>query len=83
MTTNSSSHVSRKLEDEGHDSSDWKAACEKAMLWGDEIYIGLFLQKDLPSLDQLEPVLDEGGPMARREGGVNQEQSERIIKRMM
>jgi len=73
----------KKLEDEGHDSSDWKAACEKAMLWGDEIYIGLFLQKDLPSLDQLEPVLDEGGPMARREGGVNQEQSERIIKRMM
>ena len=73
----------KKLEDEGHDSSDWKAACEKAMLWGDTIYIGLFLQKDLPSLDQLEPVLDEGGPMARREGAVTQEQSERIIKRMM
>lgn len=73
----------KKLEDEGHDSSDWKAACEKALLWGDTIYIGKFLQKDQPSLDQLEPVLDEGGPMARREVGVSQEQSERIIKRMM
>lgn len=73
----------KKLEDEGHDSSDWKAACEKAMEWGDTIYIGLFLQKDQPSLDQLEPVLDEGGPMAHRELGVTQEQSERIIKRMM
>ena len=73
----------KKLEDEGHDSSDWKAACEKALLWGDTIYIGKFLQKDQPSLDQMEPVLDEGGPMARREVGVSQEQSERIIKRMM
>ena len=73
----------KKLEDEGHDSSDWKAACEKAMQWGDTIYIGLFLQKDQPSLDQLEPVLDEGGPMAYRPVGLSQEQSQRIIKRMM
>src|SRR5919106_523351 len=28
-----------KLEDEGHDTHDWKAACEKAMMWGDTIYI--------------------------------------------
>ncbi len=73
----------RKLEDEGHDSSDWKAACEKAMLWGDTIYIGLFLQKERPSLDQLEPVLDEGGPIARRPLGLSKEQAQRIIKRMM
>ena len=39
----------KKLEDEDHDTSDWKAACEKAMLWGDTIYTGLFLQvKDQP-----------------------------------
>jgi 2-oxoglutarate ferredoxin oxidoreductase subunit beta len=73
----------KKLEDEGHDSSDWKAACEKAMVWGDTIYIGLFLQKERPSLDQLEPVLDEGGPMSRRPLGLSEEQSQRIIKRMM
>ena len=46
----------RKLEDEGHDPSDWKEACEKAMAWGDEIYIGLFLENDRPSLDSLEQV---------------------------
>ena len=73
----------KKLEDEDHDAGDWKAACEKAMLWGDTIYTGLFYQKRRPSLDELEPVLEEGGPMARREALVTKEQSDRIIKRMM
>ncbi len=73
----------KKLEDEGHDTCDWKTACEKAMEWGDTIYIGLFLQKDQPTLSQLEPVLDEGGPLAYRPLGLSQEQSQQIIKRMM
>ena len=73
----------RKLEDEGHDTDDWKAACEKAMLWGDEIYIGLFLKREAPSLDQQEPVLDEGGPLAHRPLGLSKDQASRIIQRMM
>ena len=74
----------RKLEDEGHDPSDWKSACEKALEWGDTIYTGLFFQKKgQPSLSQLEPVLEEGGPLARRPLGLSQEQSQKIIKRMM
>ena len=73
----------KKLEDEGHDTSDWKTACEKALLWGDEIYIGLFLQKEQPTLGQLEPVLDEGGPMAYRPLGLSKEQSQKIIKGML
>ena len=73
----------KRLEDEGHDPSDWKAACEKALLWGDTIYTGLFLQKVTPTLDQLEPVLESGGPMAHRPLGITQEQSDRILKRMM
>ena len=57
----------KKLEDESHDTSDWKAACEKAMMWGDTIYTGLFLQvMDTPTLGQQEPVLDEGTPLARQ-----------------
>ncbi len=56
----------KKLEDEEHDPSDWKAACEKAMAWGDEIYIGLFHENDRPSLDSLEMILDEGNPLSRR-----------------
>jgi len=72
----------KPLEDEGHDPSDWKSACEKAMMWGEIIYTGLFLQNERPSLDQLEPVLEDG-PMSSRELPLNSEQSERIFKRMM
>ncbi|MFB3070102.1 MAG: 2-oxoacid:ferredoxin oxidoreductase subunit beta, partial [Gemmatimonadales bacterium] len=74
----------KRLEDEAHDPTDWKSACEKAMEWGDTIYTGLFFQKNgTPALHQLEPVLDEGGPLALRSLGVTSEQAERIINRMM
>lgn len=73
----------KKLEDEGHDPSDWKAACEKGLIWGDEIYTGLFLEVDRPSLDQLEPVLDSGEPIAHREPAITKDQSQKILKRMM
>ena len=73
----------KKLEDEGHDPSDWKAACEKGLIWGDEIYIGLFLDVDRPSLDQVEPVLDSGEPIAHRKLGLTKEQSQNILKKMM
>jgi 2-oxoglutarate ferredoxin oxidoreductase subunit beta len=72
----------KPLEDEGHDTSDWKSACEKAMMWGETIYTGLFLQKERPTLDQLEPVLKDG-PMSSRELPLNSEQAELIFKRMM
>ena len=73
----------RKLEDEGHDPSDWKEACEKAMLWGDEIYIGLFHENDRASLDALEPVIADGMPLSRRPLGLSSEQTDKIIGRMM
>ena len=73
----------KRLEDESHDPSDWKAACEKALLWGDTIYTGLFFQKDAPSLGEVEPVLDDGGPLANRALGLTQEQAQKIIRRMM
>jgi 2-oxoglutarate ferredoxin oxidoreductase subunit beta len=74
----------KKLEDEDHDTSDWKAACEKALLWGDTIYTGLFLQvKDRLSLDAAEPVLAEGGAISHRPLGLSKEQAEKILSRMM
>jgi 2-oxoglutarate ferredoxin oxidoreductase subunit beta len=74
----------RRLEDEGHDTSDWQAACEKAMLWGDTIYTGVFLEKqDTPTLEQQEPVLAEGGPLSRRPLGLSREQARNIVARMM
>jgi len=59
----------KKLEDDpAYDASNWLMACEHAQLWGDTIPIGRFFQRsDLPSLDQAEPVLDTGGPLAHRE----------------
>jgi len=74
----------KKLEDEGHDASDWKAACEKAMEWEDTIYTGIFFRAgDERTLEAREPVLDEGVPMAHRSLGLTQEQAEKIINGMM
>ena len=51
----------KTLEDEGHDPSDWKAACEKAMVWDDTIYTGLFFEvPDSETLGDQEPVLADG-----------------------
>ncbi|MCY4581970.1 MAG: 2-oxoacid:ferredoxin oxidoreductase subunit beta [Chloroflexi bacterium] len=74
----------KKLEDEDHDVTSWAAACEKAMVWGDEIYIGKFyhLQGEKESLTALEPVLRDG-PVAKRTGGLTEEQADRIVQRMM
>lgn len=72
-----------KLEDEGHDTSDWRSACEKAMMWGETIYIGLFFQTSRPTLEDHETVLKQGGPLAYRPLGLSEAQSQRIIRRMM
>ena len=74
----------KKLEDAGHDTSDWKAACEQALVWGDTIYTGLFLQVvDTLSLGRREPVLSEDGPLAHRPLGLSQDQTQKIIAKMM
>ena len=74
----------RKLEDEGHDTSDWKAACEKAMEWDDNIYTGVFLQVEgKASLEEQEPILEDGGPLSYRPLGLSTEQTQKIISRMM
>ena len=73
----------KRLEDGEHDASDWKTACEKAMVWGDTIYTGLFFQTLRPTLDQLEPVLEEGKPLALHALGLTKKQGERLRQRMM
>lgn len=73
----------KALEEESHDTSDWQAACEKAMVWGDEIYTGLFYKNpERSSLSELEPILRDG-PMAGRDLPLTKEQADRLIKRMM
>jgi len=70
-----------KLEQGGHDKSDWKAACEKAMMWGETIYTGLFFETDARDTPvDLDPVLSEGGPLAHRPLGLTKEQARRMLQ---
>jgi 2-oxoglutarate/2-oxoacid ferredoxin oxidoreductase subunit beta len=74
----------RKLEDMGHDPSDFHAAIEKGSLWGDDIPIGLFYRnEDALSLDELEPVLAEGGPLSHRPLDVSAENARTVIAELM
>jgi len=73
----------RKLEDMGHDPTDFHSAMDRAYEWGDEIPIGLVWHRtDLPALHELEPVLADG-PMARRELGIGNEQAQALVKELM
>ena len=74
----------KPLEDEGHDPTNFHKSMDKAYLWGEEIPIGLFWHRtDLPTLEEQEPVLDEGGPLGYRELGLSKEQSSDLIKEML
>lgn len=74
----------KKLEEQGHDPTKFQAAMEKGYMWGDEIPIGLFWHRtDLPTLEDLEPVLDEGGPLAHRPLGLSDEQASALIKELL
>ena len=72
------------LEDEDHDPTDFHVAIDRGYQWGDEIPIGVFWRRDdLLSLNELEPVLAEGGPLAYRKLGLSRDQSARLIAEMM
>jgi len=74
----------RKLEEMGHDPTDLHGALEKGWMWGDVIPIGLFWRRaDLPALDQLEPVLADGGPLAHRPLGIASDIAQALIKELM
>jgi 2-oxoglutarate ferredoxin oxidoreductase subunit beta len=49
-----------KLEDENHDTSNWKAAYVKAEEWGEKIPIGLFYKEDRPTYENSFPALKKG-----------------------
>jgi 2-oxoglutarate ferredoxin oxidoreductase subunit beta len=73
-----------KLEERGHDPTDFHAAMERGYEWGEAIPIGLFWKRDdLPSLDQLEPVLAEGVALARRPLGVDSELARKLVRELM
>ena len=68
---------------ENHDTSDKTVALQQAVKDGHETQLGLFYHDtSRSSLDQMEPVL-ENGPMAHQPLGVTPEQGASIIQRMM
>jgi 2-oxoglutarate/2-oxoacid ferredoxin oxidoreductase subunit beta len=75
----------KKLEDDSsYDSTNWAAAMGKSQIWGEEIPIGKFFQRtDLPALDQAEPVLDQGGPLALRDLGIPPQVAKDFIAELM
>ncbi len=71
-------------EEEDHDPTDFHACLDKGYLWGEEIPIGLFWKRnDLPTLNDLEPILEEGGPLAYRKLGITKEQADALIQEML
>jgi 2-oxoglutarate/2-oxoacid ferredoxin oxidoreductase subunit beta len=57
----------KKLEENpAYDPSDFQAAMEKSLLWGDEIPIGLFFERtDVPTAHDADPVL-KAGPLVHQ-----------------
>jgi 2-oxoglutarate ferredoxin oxidoreductase subunit beta len=73
------------LEDQGHDPSDLHKAIDRGYQWGDEIPIGLFWRRtDLPSLEELEPVLHTGeGPLAFRKTGIPADEAKALVNELL
>ncbi|HEY5914347.1 MAG TPA: 2-oxoacid:ferredoxin oxidoreductase subunit beta [Verrucomicrobiae bacterium] len=73
------------LEELAHDPANFHAALDQGYRWGDKIPIGLFWKRtDLPSLEELEPVLHDGaGPLAFRKLGISPEQAESLIQELL
>ena len=74
----------KKLEDGAtYDPTDWTAAMEKSLLWGEEIPIGKFFQRtDLPALHGAEPVLNDG-PLVHRDLRVAPEVARLFVEELM
>jgi len=74
----------KKLEDDAaYDATDWTAAMEKSLLWGDEIPIGRFFERtDLPSLHGAEPVLNEG-PLVQLDPRVPPDVARSFVEELM
>ncbi len=74
----------KKLEDDSsYDASNWIAAMEKSVLWGDEIPIGKFFERtDIPSLHAAEPILNQG-PLINQDPRVPPDAAQSFIQELM
>ena len=74
----------KKLEDNpAHDPTDWMAAMEKSLRWGDEIPIGKFFERtDVATLHGAEPVL-EAGPLVDRDPRIPADVARSFVEELM
>jgi len=74
----------KKLEDDSSfDPGDWTRAIEKSVIWGDEIPIGKFFERnDIPPLHEAEPVLNEG-PLVNRNLTVPSDIARSFVEELM
>jgi 2-oxoglutarate ferredoxin oxidoreductase subunit beta len=74
----------KKLEDNpAYDTTDFQAAVEKSLLWGDEIPIGLFFERtDIPAAHEAEPVLNPG-PLVRHDIRIPAEVAKSFVDELM
>jgi 2-oxoglutarate ferredoxin oxidoreductase subunit beta len=74
----------KKLEDDSaHDPTNWMAAMEKSLLWGEEIPIGKFFERtDVSTLHGAEPVLNEG-PLIHRDPKVPLDVARTFVEELM
>ena len=71
-----------KLEDAGHDPSDWNEAMARAKEWGAKIPIGILYKNPAPkpSIDAADVTL-QGTPLARQRNiAINKEQRKKLIE---
>jgi 2-oxoglutarate ferredoxin oxidoreductase subunit beta len=73
-----------KLEDVGHDPTNFHGAMDKALEWGEQIPIGLFYRNPNPpaSLDAQDPGL-QSGVLVRQPLGMSREQRRKCIEEFM
>ncbi|MGH9595667.1 MAG: 2-oxoacid ferredoxin oxidoreductase, partial [Edaphobacter sp.] len=66
-----------------YDTADWQRAMEKSLLWGDEIPIGVFFERnDVPTAHDAEPVL-KPGPLVHQELGIPDDVAQIFIDELM
>jgi 2-oxoglutarate ferredoxin oxidoreductase subunit beta len=74
----------KKLEDDpAYDPTDWVAAMERSLLWGEEIPIGKFFERtDVPTLHGAEPVLSTG-PLVHGEARLSPVVARSFVEELM
>jgi 2-oxoglutarate/2-oxoacid ferredoxin oxidoreductase subunit beta len=75
--------VKKREDNPTYDPTDFQAAVEKSLLWGDEIPIGLFFERtDIPAAHEAEPVLNPG-PLVHQETRIPPDIAKSFVDELM